>query len=215
LHREAEKVQRHFQGRVEAFDSIYTGEKSTAGRWLDRALRWDMRERMRLALEACQPLEGRRVLDVGCGTGRFCLPLAFNGAARVVGIDFAGAMIERARDLARQNKLHEICEFLPVEVMDYRPTEPFDYVLAIGLFDYVVEVGPMLTRLRELTRSKAIMTFPRSDTWRAPLRRLRLGMLGCPVYFYTEKRMRDLLEASGFKLQKLTRVGKLFFVEAT
>jgi 2-polyprenyl-3-methyl-5-hydroxy-6-metoxy-1,4-benzoquinol methylase len=170
---------------------------------------------MRLALEACQPLEGKRVLDVGCGTGRFCLPLAFNGAARVVGIDFAGGMIERARDLARQNKLHEICDFLLGDVLEYEFGDPFDYVLAIGLFDYIADEGQMLVRLRELTRGKAIMTFPRSDTWRAPLRRLRLGLMGCPVYFYKEKHVREQLEASGFNLQKLTRVGKLLFVEAT
>ena len=88
-------------------------------------------------------------------------------------------------------------------------------MLAIGLFDYVREDRRLLTHLRQLTKGKIILTFPRADTWRAPVRRVRLRLRGCPVYFYTEKQIRDHLMISGFFVQSLTRVGKLFFVEAT
>lgn len=207
-------MQRHFHRSAGDFDAIYTGRKSPLGRLLDRWLRWDMQARMRLALEACRPLEGRTVLDAGCGTGRFCLPLAKAGAARVVGIDFAPAMIERAVDLAKQQGLDGVCQFLQGDLLAWQPPEPFDYVLAVGLFDYVRDDRPLLARLREMTRGKAVMTFPRADTWRAPVRRLRLALKGCPVFFYTEKRIRDHLLVSGFYPQKLVRVGKLYFVEA-
>ena len=58
------------------------------------------------------------------------------------------------------------------------------------------------------------MTFPRADTWRAPLRKIRLSILGCPVYFYTKKRIEDHLMIAGFSITNMVTVGKLYFVEA-
>ncbi len=43
------------------------------------------------------PLDGRRVLDVGCGTGRHTEALLDAGARRVVALDVTPAMIARAR----------------------------------------------------------------------------------------------------------------------
>jgi ubiquinone/menaquinone biosynthesis C-methylase UbiE len=39
----------------------------------------------------------RRIMDVGCGTGRFCAPLAHHFDAEVIGLDPSRQMIERAR----------------------------------------------------------------------------------------------------------------------
>ena len=46
------------------------------------------------------PVAGRRVLDAGCGTGRYVQLLDALGA-RVVGIDLSAAMLARARPLSR------------------------------------------------------------------------------------------------------------------
>ena len=43
-------------------------------------------------LDACGPLDGLRVLDLGCGTGYFSRLLA-GGGAKVVGIDMSGEMV--------------------------------------------------------------------------------------------------------------------------
>ena len=72
-----------------------------------------------------------------------------------------------------------------------------------------------MQKLRQLCTGKAIMTFPRADTWRAPLRKIRLSILGCPVYFYTRKRIQDHLMIAGFAVTNMVTVGKLYFVEAT
>jgi ubiquinone/menaquinone biosynthesis C-methylase UbiE len=47
-------------------------------------------------------LVGRRVLDVGCGTGRFALALAERGS-RVWGVDPSEEMLEQARSASRGN----------------------------------------------------------------------------------------------------------------
>jgi len=211
---DSQRVQKHFDRRAGTFDAIYSGEKSPASKWLDRLLRWDMQERLRLTLEACRPIDGKTVLDVGCGTGRYSFALAQAGAAQVVGLDFAPTMIERAKTLAQGANLSDRCTFACGDILQHPEKDKFDYVVAVGLFDYVKDDRHLLTKLRHLTGGKLVATFPRADTWRAPLRKIRLSLLGCPVYFYTEKRIRDHLLITGFMLRSIKKVGKLYFVEA-
>jgi len=59
----------------------------------------------RKAVRLMQPLAGRRVLDMCCGTGDFALAFACAGAAEVVGCDFSMEMIELAA--AKERRLHK------------------------------------------------------------------------------------------------------------
>jgi len=214
MSQESEQVQRHFHRTAAEFDSIYSGKKSWLAKFLDKRFRWDMQARMEMTLEACQPVEGKTVIDLGCGTGRFCFPLAEQGAVKVVGIDFAASMIEEAIRLAGEKGLTDRCSFGCTDILDINTDEKYDFVIAIGLFDYFQEDRNILQKMRQVTKGSAIMSFPRSDTWRAPIRKIRLGLQDCPVYFYTEKRIRDHLMIAGFTIVMFSRVGKLFFVVA-
>jgi protein-L-isoaspartate O-methyltransferase len=60
--------------------------------------------RMLRALEQ-QGLEGRTVLDVGCGTGDLALATLARGAERVTGVDLGPGAIEQARALAEERGL--------------------------------------------------------------------------------------------------------------
>lgn len=58
------------------------------------------------ALDAhLQGLEVTRILDLGCGTGRFSEALAAYFAAEVVGIDPSAKMLERAREKQRDGRV--------------------------------------------------------------------------------------------------------------
>lgn len=67
-------------------------------------------ERILRALER-QGLEGRTVLDVGCGTGDLALATLANGAEWATGVDLGPGAIEQARALAAERGLSDRAAF--------------------------------------------------------------------------------------------------------
>jgi hypothetical protein len=81
---------------------------------------------------------------------------------------------------------------------DIDPSEgPFEASTANGFFDYVKDPAPLIARMRELTRGKMIMSFPKALEWRVPIRRVRFWLKGTPLFLYSEKEVRDILDAAG------------------
>src|SRR5262245_21349726 len=161
---------------------------------MDNVWRGVVRRRFELVLQRLEPLAGKTVLDVGCGSGRYCLAYAQRGAARVVGVDFSAPMIELAKQHAARLRVAERCEFrvgtFPQAVSD----GPFDHSTAMGFFDYVTDPVPIVARMRELTRSTMIMSFPKAWEWRVPFRRLRFLLAGCPLFLYRKAQLREILQ---------------------
>ena len=210
------KVQQDYWNReADAFDRIYSQKKSAVSVWLDKVFRKDMFQRFAFTIEHCRPIEGRRFLDVGCGNGLYSIELARNGAERVVGIDIAEKMLDACRELAAQEGVTQRCSFHHTDLLAYEPGSTFDVAIGIGLFDYIADPLPVLKKIRQLTTGKVIASFPRFWTWRAPVRKLRLGLRGCPVYFFTRRRLRAMFADAGFASVNITRVGKLHCVVAT
>jgi 2-polyprenyl-6-hydroxyphenyl methylase/3-demethylubiquinone-9 3-methyltransferase len=86
------------------------------------------------------PLQGARILDVGCGGGLLAEALTVRGA-QVTAIDLAPAMIETARLHAAQSGLR----------IDYRVAdvatladEPFDAVCCMEMLEHVADPGAFL-----------------------------------------------------------------------
>jgi ubiquinone/menaquinone biosynthesis C-methylase UbiE len=52
-------------------------------------------------IQACGDIHGLRVLDCGCGEGRFCRILLDHGAEHTLGVDLCVPMIYAARELSR------------------------------------------------------------------------------------------------------------------
>jgi 2-polyprenyl-6-hydroxyphenyl methylase/3-demethylubiquinone-9 3-methyltransferase len=108
--------------------------------------------------EAPQPLLGLRILDVGCGGGLLCEPLARLGA-KVVGIDPAEESIAIARQHAADTGL----------VIDYRVTtaeelaaagETFDAVLAMEMIEHVADADILIDACCALLRRRATASRP-------------------------------------------------------
>ncbi len=206
-------VQRNYWNReADAFERIYSHEKSKLSTVLDQVFRKDMYERFEFTMKHCEPVKGRTFLDVGCGNGLYSIELGKKGAARVTGIDIAEVMVERCKQYASREGVEDRCHFLKTDLLEYEPDTTFDVSFGIGLFDYISDPLPVLRKMREVTRDKVIAAFPRFWTWRAPVRKVRLTMRGCPVYFYTKARLDSLMKEAGFPRHEVTRVGKLHCV---
>ncbi len=208
-------TQKHYwDGQAHDFDAIYSHTKGTLGNLLDSLFRWDMYQRFHYTLRQAEPIARRTFLDVGCGTGRYSLELAKRQAKRIVGLDISDVMIAICRRRASEEGFEDRTSFIQTDLLEYRPEAKFDVCLAIGLFDYIEKPLPVLAKMRECCRDKAILSFPRLWTWRAPTRKIRLGLRKCDVYFYTIAEIDALLKAAGFPEYTCEKIGQLYCVTA-
>lgn len=101
-------------------------------------------ETQRLQLETIErvlgDVSGKRVLDLGCGTGRIAIELAARGA-RVTGWDFAGDALAAARCDARARDLE--IEFRQVDVRAAFPAveSAFDAVVTVSCLVLACRTG--------------------------------------------------------------------------
>ena len=95
-----DRTQRYFDANAAQFDSIYH-EGQSVSRAFNRAFRRAIYERFAITFGESEPISGKSVLDIGCGSGRYAVEFARRGAARVVGLDYAAGMLNLAREYAR------------------------------------------------------------------------------------------------------------------
>jgi SAM-dependent methyltransferase len=207
-----DKVLAYWDRAASSFDAIYTGEKSWGARLLDRLLRRDMYQRFDWVLRNSGDLKGKSICDLGCGTGRYVIAYARSGARRVLGIDGAPNMVREASLLIEQALLRDRAELREANILDCTEEEVFDITIAVGVFDYTRSPSLFLKKIRKITGSRFLVTFPRFWTYRMPIRRIRLGFLGCPVYFYTAQEIKTLLAEAGFCCQRIEAVGAIYCV---
>ena len=76
---------------------------------------------------ACGDVAGKRVLDCGCGEGRFCRILAACGADYVLGLDLCEPMIKAAREWQSETDEYRIAD---VQDMSFIENEMFDLAVS-------------------------------------------------------------------------------------
>jgi SAM-dependent methyltransferase len=202
-------VRSYFERTANDFDALYEDHHTWKYRF-NRVFRKGLFERIARTQETMEGMEDFTVLDVGCGSGRNSALFAELGARRVLGIDFSAPMLDLARQYARAAGVVEQCEFIQADFLDYPFRETFDVVVALGVFDYVADPVRVLQRMTELSNDKVVASFPGRSPIRAPLRKLRYALRGCPVYFYTGRRLRQICHEAGlakFRIDKLASSG--------
>jgi SAM-dependent methyltransferase len=143
--------------------------------------------RLRAVISAFEPLETKRVLDLGCGKGRFGSHLQRLGA-RVVGLDLSSAMLAYAGAIAR---VRGSCRRLPFH------DALFDGVMAIEVLEHLSDRGieQTLAEIRRVLRPGGVVAIIDKNAGSFDARRPWLPSLA--VKWIDERRGRWMYPASG------------------
>jgi ubiquinone/menaquinone biosynthesis C-methylase UbiE len=162
---------------------------SRGGRLIDR------REKQAV-LSALDPLEGKRVLEIACGTGRFSAMLASQGAD-VIGLDISDAMLSQGREKARRSGVDDHLEFVRGDASRLPfPDDHFDAVLAMRFFHLIPNPDRYLREIRRVTDDQLVF-----DTFNTPsTRAIYNWLLPMGSRLYSEIDVRAMLDRTGFDL---------------
>ncbi|MBE9635980.1 bifunctional 2-polyprenyl-6-hydroxyphenol methylase/3-demethylubiquinol 3-O-methyltransferase UbiG [Salipiger mangrovisoli] len=97
-----------------------------------------------------RPFEGLRILDIGCGGGLLCEPMARLGA-EIVGVDAAERNIPVARTHAEQSGLEIDYRFSTAEALA-EAGEQFDVVLNMEVVEHVADPQAYLNACHDLLK---------------------------------------------------------------
>lgn len=211
---ESRKAQVFFDGFAEVFDSLYEGKRSRWMQFLDRTFRSDIYLRFARTFEVFGDLNGKAVLDIGCGSGVYAMECLRRGAARVVALDPAPGMLKLLRARLEQASLQDRCELVSGAFPEVA-LPAADHAIVMGVMDYVKDAEGFLRSLRPLVRECAAVSFPSKHWLRTPLRKVRYKLRSCPVYFYDERQITLLGRRAGFgtvEVYKIPGAGMDFHV---
>ncbi len=124
----------------------------------EHASRWQRREPSSLSdftgrppvFDLCSPVEGKDIIDLGCGEGYCARELASRGARSIVGVELSHEMVESAK--VQEAELRQGIQYRQGDVTALEDTDS-SYDLAVGVFVYnYVDVAQMQASFREVFR---------------------------------------------------------------
>jgi len=143
-------------------------------------------------------LEGKRLLEIGCGDGRLSVKFAQAGA-RVTGIDISGEMIERTKQAAGQAHAGDRIEAIRMSGEDLSfPAESFDLVYGHSILHHLI-LGSAASQLSRVLRPRGTAVFLEPLDRNPVLRAFR---------YYTPQRRTPTEEP--LSIRKLESVAKQF-----
>ncbi|MBK5223893.1 MAG: class I SAM-dependent methyltransferase [Acidimicrobiia bacterium] len=167
----------------------WTGAAVDYDSWFDK--RWGhhaLAVESAAVLRAAGAVADRRVLDAGCGTGRFSAPLVI-GDATVVGVDPDHDMLAMARYRLPAGCARAVVEHLPF------PADSFDLTVAVTVLEVVTDPALAVAELARVTGDGGRIVIgalnPHSPWGLANRRRLRAGVW-CHARFLSPGALRTL-----------------------
>ncbi len=211
---QVDAVAHRFRRTAERWDSIYSERGGGIATLWDRLTRRNVRWRFGRTFEAMPNLMGRSVLDLGCGSGRYLVEALTRGADRVVGVDLAPEMLGIAADLIAEVPMNDRCELIAGDLFDLDFGDPFDLVIANGLFDYVKDGPALLERAAAACSGVLVASFPDARAPRAWPRRRYWQRKGVDIFAFTQDEIDRLAMDGGLSAYTIERWGPLYLLIA-
>lgn len=105
---------------------------------------------------ALSAIDGKTVLDLGCGTGQFAKYVFENGASRVIGVDISKNMIEQAEKENVHGQIEYICK--PIEDLEL-PENSFDLIVSSLAVHYIEDYPGLIQKVSGLLKEKGEFIF--------------------------------------------------------
>ena len=211
---ESGKIKEHFDAFATKYDAIYNKNKSLTDNIIHQLFYKDLLVRYDFVFEALPKLKGKKVLDVGCGSGRYAVEAGVRGAAHVFGIDLSDKMIALANRLALEKKVNNHCKFVQGDFLRFNFPGYYDISFLIGMIEYTINPTAILRRLFRLTTGQLFITFPEKWFWRDVRKKLPLFQPDFPNYFYDEPQILDLMAMAGFEVTRMEKKSHNYLVIA-
>ena len=162
---------------------------SQGGRIIDR------REK-EAVLNALAPFEDKRILEVACGTGRFTVMLADQGAD-IVGVDISDAMLEQGRSKAMAAGVEDTLDFMRADAGRLPfPDDHFDAVFAMRFFHLAPDPEAYIREMRRVSKQQVFF-----DTFnRYSARSVYNWLLPMGSRLYSEREVKELLLTGDLEL---------------
>lgn len=212
---EVQDVKKFFHGYAADFDSIYGHSKKRGmfDKIMDKLFRQSMLLRFNETLEQSKNPAIQSILDVGCGSGVYCIEFLKQGKT-VVGLDLAEGMLNIARQKTAEYKNSGKISFILDGYMDHQFNRQFDAACMMGLFDYIKEPVPFFKKLQKDISKELYASFPKKGGFLTWQRKVRYNMRNCPLYFYSKSSLVDILDQSGLQGKYTIKdLGRDFFVK--
>lgn len=146
---------------------------------------------------------GTRVLDVGCGVGRWSCRLAARGAS-VTGVDLSPTMIGEARRRAAAQGVAARCRFLAQDLAALEVEGRFDLILGVTVLQHILEpvaLRASVQRLASRLAADGVLILLEAAPERA------VTSCDSPIFRARQREQyRRLFEGCGLRLQAVTGV---------
>lgn len=200
-----------FDSYAESFSAIYGNKNSFLNTLVNRYFRKSMKLRYFKTLDGCEPLQGKSVIDIGCGPGHYGIALAARGAKNILGIDFSKSMVELAERNAERHAVRDKCTYVCADFLSYEIGGRFDYSIVMGFMDYIKEPESVIGKTLSATRSKAFFSFPSEGGILAFQRKLRYQSR-CDLFMYDIRQLNNLFKGQRARDVQIEKISRDFFV---
>jgi SAM-dependent methyltransferase len=170
--------------------------------WIINPISWEA-TRVRCATEGTT---AGRVLEIGCATGRFLALLKQRGW-EVWGVEFNANAAAVASKLLKANVFAG--DFMKANL----PDQYFDVVTLFHVIEHTLHPRDNVQKMHDILKKGGRLVLETPDFGSRNARKLGLKWPhikpGEHLYYFSERSLRNLLEGSGFRVEKVRRCGGL------
>ena len=117
--------------------------------------------------------QGRRVLDMGCGTGEYALWYATQGASEVIGVDLSDGSLKIANQRKEESNLGNV-EFRKMDILNCDlPDNYFDYSFSVGVLHHTGDPFRGFEQLVRVTKPGGIVVVSLYSTYSRRILRMK------------------------------------------